>query len=694
MPRDANPPKVTAREPAISKARHITLTEDNAPAPVAGIGWRTVPSQHDDYVPLELLASILGGGNSSRIYRDLVSDRQLAVMAMGATLSLEQEAFFGAGCVLSPLGGDTKKALAALHEHVERLRAEPVTEQELTRAKNQLLSGLITQTLTVENKASLIGGAAVLQGDVSRINRRADLIRRTSADDLKRVAGLYLTPERSMTLAVESNLLGSLLGSRSSAIKDEENAPISAPPEKTAPPPGKPGLRRPADFPSQAPVAKLIEPNGKIAHTRHKLSNGLPVLIIANQEKPYISAQLGLRNGAWTETKPGTASMTLGMLTKGTAKHTEKELAAELETHAISLSASAGMDTATVSVGCLPEHAERAMTLLGEVVTCPTFPVSEFDKLRKQVRTSLAMANADPSTKADRAIRQRVFGDHPYARTATGEPRDVDALKVEDLPEWWKAFARPEDSVLLIAGAIEPARALQLAESALGAWKAEAAKPAVRLLELPKPEPTRIYLIDHPGVQSQIRVSQLSINRDDPRFPTARVVSDYFGGAFNSRLNETIRVKKGLTYGARGGISPARFASQFTASTFSKTESTAEAVKAVLDELERMRAEAPTTTELDDTKSYQLGSFAGDRETPQQLAGQLWLIEANQLPADYYDDLLKKVATTDAEGCRKTAEEIVDPLKWSIVVVGPSARIKESLEKIAPVTVITADAKQ
>ncbi len=239
---------------------------------------------------------------------------------------------------------------------------------------------------------------------------------------------------------------------------------------------------------------------------------------------------------------------------------------------------------------------------------------------------------------------------------------------------------------------------MPLAEAAFGKWKASGPKPAIELPAPPQPAARRIYLVDHRGVQSQIRVGQRSMKYDDPDYPTARVVSDYFGGAFSARLNEVIRVQKGLTYGARGGYGPSRFAGQFTVSTFSKTESTAEAVRAVLDEIERLRREPPSSRELQDTKSYFVGSFARDRETPQQVAQDLWLIESHGLPGDFYERLLGRVGQADAPSCLRLARATIDPDKLVVVVVGDAERIQKDLEKIAPVTVVgrggPGDAKQ
>jgi zinc protease len=418
------------------------------------------------------------------------------------------------------------------------------------------------------------------------------------------------------------------------------------------------------------------------------LANGLKVIVVPKRNVPYVTIQLGLVAGAWTESKPGTASMALGMLTKGTQKHSEKELSDELENYAISLAGGASMDTSSVSAGCLTEHLDRAMSLMGEVVETPTFPAAEFDKLRKQVRTSLAVSAATPTYKADRELRRRLFGPHPYARTVTGELSELDALKPDDLAPWWAAHARPDQATLVFAGDIDADRAIELANKTFGNWNAAAAKPDDSLPPPPDGASTHIYLVDNPDVQSQIRAGQLSIKRDHSDFPIARVVTDYFGGAFGARLNEAIRVKKGLTYGARGGYQPARFAGQFTMSTFSKTETTAQAVQAVLEEFNRLFKEPPSEKELNDTKSYSAGSFARERQTPQQVAGQLWMIESERLPADYFEKTVQKMGLTQAADCQKLVRETLDPSKLVIVVVGDAAKVQKDLEKIAPVTLV------
>jgi zinc protease len=686
MPREADPPQIKVRDPQPTKARSVSLSDDNAPAPACGIIWRTVAANHDDCVPLGLVSTILGGGDSSRLYREIVADKQLGVVAAAGAGAFEQDGIFGVGAVMSPFSRNKDKILGVIGKHIEKMRSEPVTTTELTKAKNQMLAGIVTSNLTAQSRASLLGSAAVIEGDVARVNRRLERIRSVTASDLQRVSREYLRPERGLTIQVEQNVFGSVFGKLFGS--KEEAAPITAKPETKVTPPAKPGLRRPADFPARPPVARLAGPKFPRDYKSFTLPNGLKVYVVSKHQVPYVSVTLGFPSGAWTETKPGTAARALDMLTKGSAKHTEKQLAEELDTYAIGLSGGGGMDSSSVSAGCLTEHLDRTTGLMAEVVRSPTFPADEFEKLRKQVRTGLAISMAEPSTIASGELDRRLYGSHPYARFVSGTIKDVDALKVDDLKEWWTKFVRPDGAVLVFAGDIDSDRAFTLAEKLFGDWLGQGSKPEVKLPDFPKPEATHIYLVDRPGIQSEIRIAQRSITRDDPRYPVTRVVSGDFGGSFSSRLNETVRVKKGLTYGAGGGYSSSRFSGEFHISTFSKTESTAAAVQISLDELKRLRQEPPSDKELNDTKAYMIGSVAGDRETPYAIAGELLGLEIHRLPLDHSEKTLAAVTKTTSADCIILIRATPDPDRLVIVVVGPAERLRKDLEKIAPVTVV------
>lgn len=682
------------------KSRTIKLPEDKGPLPVVGVVYHTVPESDPDQLPLEILMGALGGGESSRLYVDIVKDKKIAQVAIGGAFAFEGSGIAGAGGVLLPFGNKSK-LMKAIKSHIKDVRENGITEAELEKMKNQQRRQEVMGAMTVANKARLLGQYAVLFGDAERVNRRLEEIDAVTLDDVKRVAKKYLTKDAAINVSIEPSV-GGMVGSLLGGDKKEKEDPNNKPPVeddgtnrvavRTGP---KAKAERPPGFPAEPPIAGALDTMPDMSHTDKKLSNGLQVVVVSNHEVPMVSLTLGIKSGAWSEPKPGVANATMSMLTKGTKTRDSKKLADVLESNAINLDGSADMDTARVSASSLLPTLELAADLMLDVIENPTFPKDEFDIMTKQMKVGLMISTKTPEYLADREYRKLLYGDHPYSRTVSGEMEDVDKLAIEDLQTWWGENVRPENAVLYISGDITPSSAFELAVKHFAAWKVDRPFNPPRLAAIPAKRDTRIYIYDRPGsVQSQIRVGHIGLRRIDDAYPTARVMATILGGGFNSRLNKAIRVDKGLTYGARGSINPQRFAGSFNMSTFTKTPTTGDTVKTLLDVVKKMRSEPPTDKELADTKTYITGSFPGDRETPQAIVGDLWMIETEGLPDDYLKGYLSGVIKTSADDVLKAAKDQIDPEHLVIVVVGEAAKIKSDLEKIAPVTVLNEDSQK
>jgi zinc protease len=693
IPNCPPPPSLGITEPPQSEQRKIVVPEKKGPVPLLGVIYRAVPQEHADALPLEMLMSIVGGGESSRIYRDLVKERKLAQAAFGSAFGMEDAGLVGAGAAVMPWA-DKKVVLEAVRGHLEKVKEELVTERELEKVRNQFLRNEVTGSLSVASKASLLGSYEVLRGGAEKLNQRLELMRAVTREDLQRVARTYLVTERETEAIVQpkaAGLLGGLFGKSAEDEVDEGAAPLAKPEVNRVATRGgcREALERPEGFPEKPPRAPITDRFPEAPSEKRTFPNGLEVVVIPNHEVPFVTMTLGLTSGAWTESKPGTASSACSMITQGSAGHTAAQMAEELEYNAISLGAFAGMDTATVNASCVTDKVDTAMELMAEAVRTPTFPESEFDILRQQTVMGLMIQTRTPEYMAGRELRQRLYGSHPYARSTTGEVEDVKALTVEDLRKWWGQFVRPKASVLYIAGDITPLRAFSTAEAYFADWKPEGEPTSPTVPPIPSPTATHLYLVDKPdAVQSQIRVGHVSITRKDERYFPSRVLSTIFGGGFNSRLNSAIRVEKGLTYGARGGISASRYCGEMSISTFTKTPSTAEALRVILAELEKIRSSPVTDEELDIARSYIVGGFAGDRETPSALVTDLWLIRAQGLPEDYLQQYLAGVKNTTTDRVLQTARDLFLRDQLTIVVVGPAEQLRADLEQIAPVTVV------
>jgi zinc protease len=684
IPAKSEPKKIAIEEADPTEPKKVVIDDENAPAGQVTLAWRTVPTGQRDETVLNFLSEILGSGHSSRLYRTLVADTQMAVDASTGTYNLQLDGIFIADATLPPNSQDYDGVIKALTEQVQKIQTEGITDEELEKACNQLVKQTVTANLSVESKARMLGAAAVAMGDVSRVNTQMEEIRSVTKEDVQRAANQYLDINRVFQFTIKQNT------GMQNARKDDEEAAITAEPELKAPAPGRPDVKRPKDFPATAPVAKETETSFDLKYEQAALPNGLKVLVVPNHEVPFVSVMLGLTHGAWTETKAGTAGMTLSMLTRGTAKYNEAELAEELERYAISLDGAADMDTAAVMMNCTSEQLVRGMGLLAEVVKEPVFPKEEFQKLLRQKITNLNIKEQDPRYLADNYLNEVLFGEHPYARTADGTASDLEQLTVSHLKTWWSEFSRPETATLIFSGDITKQRAVALAKEYLGDWKAEMPMPTIQLSSIPAPKPTTVYIVNRPGsVQAQIKVGQLGITRrQQPEYFISLLASTYFGGSFHSRLNENIRVKRGLTYGARGGYRAENMAGTFEVSTFTKNESADETIKVILDQINEFQIVEPTDREFYDTRSYFVGSFVGQRETPQDIARDLWMIESQRLGKDHFKKLFDTLEDATKQDCLKLAEKTLDANKLAIVVVGDAEQLKDSLSKIAPVNVI------
>jgi len=686
MPKLPAPPRVVVEEPEQTEERTLTLRERLGPVPMAVHAYRGLPEAHPDTIPLQLLLEILASGQSSRLYVDLVQRKQIAVETSREMFSLEQD---GIAILIAalPMGeDDLDTVFEELERHVKVLQGDGVTARELEKAKNQMRRDVVTDQITVNDRAMAIGHAAILRRNIEWLNQQLEAIDAVTVEDLARVAREYLTPQRRTTVRVLPD--PDFVYDPEAGTQPEAFMLPARELQKTE-------ITRPEGWPEAPPEEDLLETLPEIPQTSTTLENGLKVVTIHNPRIPFVSASLALDYGAWADepNRPGVASLTLNMLTRGTEHYSAEELAEELEFNAISLNANADRDTAMVSASSLSDKLPKAMDLLAEVVQRPAFPDSELELLKRQVISDLSTQESSARYQASRELERRLFGEHPYARPATGASTDIPGIFSASLAHWWGQFARPDAAVLYLAGDVTPGQAASLAEKHFGQWQAEGERPQPELPEIPERQERRIFLVDQPGaVQSEIRIGQTAFTRGHPDYHRARVFSQILGGGFDSRLNRVIRIERGLTYAAQGQFIPHRYAGVFSAITFTQTPTTAETVRAVLEVLEGMAADPPSEAEVHDARSYLVGSFPQAMETPAEMARLLWILEHNNLPDDYFQQAIDGYNATTPEDVARVAEEHIDLGAVAIVVVGDAEQVRESLEDIAPVTLVTEPA--
>ncbi len=574
------------------------------------------------------------------------------------------------------------------------MRKDGVTAEELEKARNQAVSELVIGAETDEGKARLIGEAAVKGAGLDELNARLERLRHLTRDDLRKAISTYLDPQRALTVSVPSSgLLGQLgrmlLGEPKKA---DDLAPVSF--DTNIVLRGRPGVARPADLPMRAPIAEGNSPMPIPDAHEHRLANGLRVLIAPRTNTPAVNIILALPFGSCAEVKNGAASMTMAMLTKGTAKHDEKSMTEELGRYAIELAGAADADDSSLTARCLNEHAERAMSLLAEAATTPTFPEDALKTAVTQTATGLAMNDSTPSSVVAREFRHYFYGSHPYGRQVSGDAADIAALRREDLVAHWRRVARPERAALIIPGDLPAERAVALSGQCFSAGKSQD-ESEIDVAPPPKyADSTRILLVDWPGAgQSEIRAGCPGMPAADTNLPVAKLVGEYFGGSFGGRLNKAIRVANGGTYGAQGGFNASRLAGSFVVHTFTKTPSTADTLRMVLAQVQELTNRPPDKAELAQSQRYFLGSAASRLETSEQEAGEIAGDVLSGLPLDNMRRTLKIIAGADALDCQALVHRFVDANHLLIVVVGDASKIANELQAIAPVIILDKNGK-
>jgi zinc protease len=443
--------------------------------------------------------------------------------------------------------------------------------------------------------------------------------------------------------------------------------------------------------PAYQPPAKIKLDPVKLPPIKEKvLENGLKVIVVEHHELPIVSLRLVCKAGSQYD-PPGKAGVTnfmTGLLKKGTESRSATDIADKIDYIGGKLGAGSGWSATYVTCTVLTKHLETGLDLMQDIALHPAFSDDEIERLRQQTLSSIKNSKDQPASLASEAFNAWLYGNHPYAFPTEGTEETVTGITRDDILEQYHRIFIPNNAVLFIVGDIKPKQAFKIAEKAFGDWN-QGEIPQVEFPEVKNPEGYRIRLINKPdATQARIRIGHLGIAREnEDYFPI--VVMNYVlgGGGFSSRLMKVVRSEKGLTYGIRSTFNARLQPGPFTISTFTKNETTLEAIEETIAQLKKYQEEGPTDKELEEAKSYLTGSYPLNFETPGNIAGQLQAIEIYNLGSDYIEKYRSRVNAVTKEEVRKAARKYLHPDDLLIVVVSNADEVKEDLEKLAPVEV-------
>jgi zinc protease len=421
-----------------------------------------------------------------------------------------------------------------------------------------------------------------------------------------------------------------------------------------------------------------------------ELDNGAVFILHEKRDVPLIGVQALISGGAVTdpEGKAGLSNLFASMLEKGAGERDAASFAETVAGVGGSLSASAGLETISLSAEFLARDADLVVELLVDMLRAPALDRDEFSKLRDR-QIDLLGAAKDGDLRRLTAIygNAYLFGDHPYGTPIGGNEASLAAISHRDLLTYYDAFVGADRLIISLAGDFDAAEMINTLTEAFVDWRP--ATEALPDVEAPAPEVgRRVLLVDKPGAtQSYFWIGNVGVSVHYPQRAELNIANTLFGDRFTSMLVDEMRTKAGLTYGVRSSLLRPSLPGSFAIVSYTKTDTTVVAIDLAIELLARLRNDGFDDELITSGKNYILGQFPPRLETAEQLANQFAALQAAGLDESFINDYGAAVAGAAGEDIRAVIAEVypqVDNLVF--VIIGDAEQLRDAVAKYGPVT--------
>ncbi len=618
------------------------------------LAWPAVPHFHADDAALLSLADVLGRGRSSRLYRKLVIDEQIAQDVTVYHSGRELAGSFGIIVTLRP-----SRPIAAAKDLIDtELKAiadSGVAPAELARVQRLRVSSFF---FALEHMGGFGGVADLLNafniycGDPGQIGTDIHRFGNVRPEDLQAVAARYLVGRARVCLSIVGRT------KRTSVPVDRTLPPVSSPP-----------------IPYSPPMPRQLT-----------LRSGIPLWVFPRSEMPTVAGAIVIGGGAGIEMpgQPGLSQLTLEMLEEGTTTRTAAEIADLAESNGATIGASCGWDGAYVSFRCLKSSLLTTLDLTVDILRNPTFPETEWQRVQAQTLAALEAERDSAESRAYRALLEAIYHDHhPYRYPLVGTLASVRRVSRAELVRFYARNLVPSQAAAVVAGDVDPDALADELDRRLSSWTG----PTVTLPTIADAERSgspRLLLLDRPGAaQAVVRIGHAGLTRTDPAFEQALLLNQILGGQFTSRLNAKLREERGFTYGVRSQFDCRRGAGPFTIGTAVEANRIAQALDDLYHEVSALlTSRPPTQGELDDARRAIVEGHARHFETPSALVNRYANLIVYGFSADYERGLADRLAVIDLDLLTTTSSRLIHPHSLVVVVVADAGQVMEDLKRI------------
>ncbi|MCF6170543.1 MAG: insulinase family protein [Bacteroidales bacterium] len=663
-------PPVTHPKVWIAKRTGETrvVQQDRVPQTQVSMIWNVPEWGNPDAIRLGIVASVLSDGKSSRLYKRLVYDEQIASGVYAYNWENEIAGLFVIQADVKP-GVDSKVVESAINEELERLIKQGPTQAEIDRAKVSYFAGFVRGMERIGGfggKSDILAQNTVYKGNPDYYKTRLATIKEANTTSVQTAAKDWLSdgkfyleivpfPEYSI---IESDI------DRSSGLPEM-------------------GKTTGVKFPD---IQKKT------------LSNGMQIILAERHDVPLVKFSLQLDAGYAADqfAVPGTADLAMNMLDEGTDSRDAIQISEEKDMLGAVIYSGSNLDMSFVNLSALKATLDKSLDLYADIILHPSFPEKEFLRLQKQQIVGIQQEKANPIQMALRVFPKFLYGDgHAYSNpfTGSGFEKGIADMTTADLQKFYDTWFKPNNATMVVVGDISMDELAGKLEARFKKWKSGKI-PEKNLATVDFPAQNKVYILDRPGaVQSVIIAGFITEPYGKGNEPAISMMNNILGGEFTSRLNMNLREDKGWAYGASTILIGARGQRPFIAYAPVQSDKTSESMAEIKKELADFLGDRPPTEEeFEKTKENEVLSLPGKWETLSAVQGSLLSVVRYGLPDDYfqkYADVVRKLKMNDVA---TAAKSIVHPAHINWIVVGDRAAIEEKIKALGFGDVVVIDA--
>jgi len=634
---------------------------DSVQLPKLYLVWPS-PAMFDySEAPLDLLASVLGEGKSSRLHKLLVREKQIARSVRVYNYAQELAGEFCIEIISNTPTANLDEIKTITEEELQKIIITPPSEQELQRAKNRIKADHISQLEHIGGfggRADQLNHYNIFSGSPNTINTDLNRYMSVEAETIQKVTKATFRDTRVILEVLPKPSLAS-----SQTVVDRSKMPVS---------------KRFSTFAPTTPV-------------KVKLSNTTEMLFLNKSGIPLTSVAIIFKGGSDQDpsTKSGLSHITSRLLTEGTTNKSSEEIHEHLDFMASTLTATTYHEYTILYTQSLNENCLETHNLLSDILANANFPELEFDRVKTQELTDIKSISDDPVAMSRLASRSVIYNNnYPLSHPIRGTESSLELIEQESISNQYKKTYLPENSTILVVSGKPKTEIIADMKNSLYDWLSQTPDSHV------KNEPCNnnsglhqgpsIYILDKPSSpQSVIRAGMLTIHRTHPDYFAMTLINYIFGGQPTSRLFKNLRQDKGYSYGYYSAIEWSQITSALIAGGSVETKVTKESIIETLKEFKEISSEMPITqSELNLAKQGILKGYASQFETQDQYIDNLAQIALYDLPLDYYKNYVKNINNISLEQIRETATSRIKLDGLSITVVGDKKLLLDKISEI------------